>query len=334
MKEKRPWYKKWWMWLIVMLVIILLTVGMFFIFWFIDHSKMPDVIGLSPEEAANEIQTTSEQWNIAIHDVYGSPYKKDDVFDFVVVSSNPSAGDTLSKSDNNLTIELTVDFSPDTLARIRESAIQTEIQHYSENGTASEVFSDEDSFILFRSISPDSSATGPYYTQQEESRNREQNIKTAEAARANIAVFSYTSDGFLYDVALSPYSSATIEETALFDSKINEITAANDAFVSEHIEAIIPSILAYKFQTWESSDYVFDGSTLTVYAYSPLEETHLALDPEAGWNAKNMEEGEKAADRSTVALARMLRCNMVIKFYSKGALEPFYVSSGEKQSWF
>lgn len=331
---KKPWYVRWWVWLLAFLGLVFVVGIACGAFWFFTLAKMPEVIGLSPEQASQRIQESSENWNIVIKDVYENPYDdKYEVLDFVVIGADPEVGTVLGKLDSSVTITLTIDLSPESLADIREIAIQDEIQDSLANGWASEDYYDEGSFIVFKAVDSDPSTDIHSTSQEFAEYNKSLYQSLAEVTRANIIATAFTADGFLYAVSFSPYSRTTEEDARLAANWLSQLLSEADEFAAQHLETIADIFVATDLGTWPGSEWSYDGETLTFFAYSPYVDTRLGDDDGNEFTAKGLLEAKSAKEQQVKTFAQIFQCNVVIGFYDKGATEPFLSISSEKLPW-
>lgn len=332
---RRPWYKKWWTWTVGAVVAALVCMGVVFVLWNANHTEMPDLLGMSPEQATQSIDDLSGKWSIEILDSYGNPYdEKYEALDFTVIASSPIPGTVLTKSDSNLTITLTVDLSAEALATVREATIQKEIQDSLDNGWASEEYYDGGSFIVLKAVSAYSSVEIETTSQEFVSTNQDLYKAMTETTRANIAATAYTADGFLYGVCLAPYSQTTEEDKALFAERVAEMLSQADKFASDHLDIVASLVLKERFSLWPGSEYSYNGDTLTFFIYSPHSDTYFTYAGDQGdFSAKVQQEAQEGYEAIVQGLAQILRCNVVMNFYNKGAHEPFATASCEKLPW-
>ncbi len=335
---RKPWYAKWWVWLLAALGFVFVIIVASVALWFSTHARMPEVVGLSPEQASQQIQASSENWNIEIRNTYGSLYdNKYESLDFVVIETDPEAGTVLDKLNGEVTITLIVDLSQETLAEVRETAIQNEIQDSLENGFASEDYYDGGSFIVFKAVDSDPSISIHTTSQEFAEQNKSLYQSLAEITRANVIATAFTADGFLYAVSFTPYSKTTEEEASLAAEQLGRLLSEADEFAEKHRKDIADIYVAtnegWGLGQWPGSEWSYDGETLTFFAYSPFVDTRFGDGEGNELTAKGTLEAKKGYELQAKTFAQIFQCDVVINFYDDGATEPFFSTSSEKLPW-
>lgn len=289
---------------------------------------MPNVIGLSPDQAQMKIRRVSNAWQVKMFDPSGAPFEDTyDDLEFVVVATNPEPETILSMVDESIEISLSIDLSPETIAKIRKTVIDKEIQDSLENGFTSEDYYDGGSYIIFKAISSYPSGASSMTSEEFATLNQNTSDEYALLARANIVSLAYTSDGFLQGICISRYPETTDEEIDLLANQITRIITDADSYATSHINVIASSASQEVLSSWNGVDYLHNGDRLTFFVYSSYYDTGFISGEDA--SPKGHQEAEEFFRDYARALAQISRCNVDIKFYNKGAHEPFFIASSD-----
>ncbi|MCI8366537.1 MAG: hypothetical protein HFJ66_02920 [Eggerthellaceae bacterium] len=219
---KPPLYKRWWVWAIVVVSLIVVAVATAAAYLAMDRATLPDVAGLSISEAQNAIAEVSENWNVELsflEDADGVELTSENTADYEVKLTDPQAGETLSKSNNDQVIVLQIGKTQETLDREkaeaeaaaqaaqeaqekRQAYLQKQLEHSLENGFESGTYEDLGEIVVFNLIgnvdsfgyqSPRADYANPGYKQ-----NIDNCRSAADELGASVLFCHFTRDGYLH----------------------------------------------------------------------------------------------------------------------------------------
>jgi hypothetical protein len=215
-KRRKPLYKQRWLWLTAGAIIaVLAVVGILRIM--LNQVKMPDVVGLFPYEAKQQVQEISEKWKISFITSEGdllTVTDEDSYREYEVKSTEPSVGATLDRGNSSQIIVITIQGVEQKEALLggtraeREVFMQARIEEWVAAGWLRVDYTDDDSSVIFNFYHPVSEHLNWGETLEEQQEWKNYYLASAEyiaeAINSNILMNFYTSDNNLYYSVVAP----------------------------------------------------------------------------------------------------------------------------------
>lgn len=183
---------------------------------------MPEICGMVPSEANEELLGLSESWAVEYATDEGEEVTIESLEDYVgyeVKETEPNAGTLLSRSDESARIQVTIGKTEETLRKERQAIIDAEIADSLANGFEREEHEDGGSYVLFRAYRSDPvPMDGSYYPPPTDFEGDDSNVglyrNMAATLRSSVICACYTQDGYMTVLYYAPYSDASEEDLA------------------------------------------------------------------------------------------------------------------------
>lgn len=207
---------------------------------------MPDIRGMAPNEAYEELLDASESWAVEFVIDEGESVAVESLGDYggyEVKETEPSAGTFLGRGDESVCIQVTIGKTEETLKQERQAIIDAEIADSLENGYEREEYEDGGTYVLFRVYDSEPAIRGDggyfYIPSEEEDSNIELYREMANQLGSSVIVASYTKDGYLNQLYYAPYSEASEEELAQDSEVLGRVVQEAQAFNRQNAEAFL-----------------------------------------------------------------------------------------------
>jgi hypothetical protein len=200
--KKKPLLKHWQFWLGIALAVLLFAggvLGLFYLGYASRHVAMPDLAGVAPYEAGQQMAGISEDWKISYLTSDGIPVsiiKESDYEGWEVVSQEPSAGTVLEiespEQQVTLTIQLTEKYKAERTAIIDNYIKGQQINFgWPDNSISAFDYGD---LVVIKFFSTWNSHDG---VSTDGSGAQVEADMLATNLKSNVLIFSYTSDYYL-----------------------------------------------------------------------------------------------------------------------------------------
>lgn len=207
---------------------------------------MPDICGMVPSEAYEELLDVSESWAVEFVTDEGESVATESLGDYAgyeVKETEPGAGTFLGRSDESICIRVTIGKTEETLKQERQAIIDAEIANSLENGCEREEYEDGGTYVLFRAYDFEPAIRGDggyfYIPSEEEDSNIELYREMANQLGSSVIVASYTKDGYLNQLYYAPYSEASEEELAQDSGVLGRVVQEAQTFNRQNAEAFL-----------------------------------------------------------------------------------------------
>ena len=204
---------------------------------------MPDIRGMAPSEAHEELLDVSESWAVVFVTDEGESVAVETLEDYggyEVKETEPSAGTFLGRSDESACIQVTIGKTEETLKQERQAIIDAEIADSLANGFEREEYEDGGTYVLFKAYSSESVSAG-YYMQApivEGDSNVELYRTMAAQLKSSVLCACYTQDGYLYCLYYAPYSDASEDDLATDSEVLGGVVQEALEFNRGHAQAV------------------------------------------------------------------------------------------------
>lgn len=205
---------------------------------------MPDIHGMVPSEAHEELLDVSESWAVEFVTDEGESVAVESLEDYggyEVKETEPSAGTFLGRSDESACILVTIGKTEETLQQERQAIIDAEIADSLANGFEREEYEDGGTYVLFKAYGSESIPAGYYMSAPTVEGDSSVELYRTMAAQLKSSVLCacYTQDGYLYCLYYAPYSEASEGDLATDTEVLKGVVQEALTFNREHAQAYL-----------------------------------------------------------------------------------------------
>lgn len=206
---------------------------------------MPDIRGMAPNEAYEELLDASESWAVEFVIDEGESVAVESLKDYggyEVKETEPSAGTFLGRNDESVRIQVTIGKTEETLKQERQAIIDAEIADSLANGFEREEYEDGGTYVLFRAYDSESAIGGDryfYISSEEDDPDIELYREMAGRLRSSVIAACYTEDGYLVQLYYAPYSEASEEELAQDSEVLGRVVQEAQTFNRQNAETFL-----------------------------------------------------------------------------------------------
>lgn len=291
-------------------------------------AAMPDLAGLTPTDAQEQLARASEAWQVTYVTDEGEPVDAADLesYDgYEVKATNPGTGTFLGKGGDTK-VEVTIGKTEETIQKERQAIIDAEIQDSLANGWASEEYDDQGTYVEFRAYSKNHSTLaeggGTYYYYDTNSYNasKDGNIELyrsmAEKLKSTVICACYTKDGYLGCLYVAPYAGASEAELAEAEQRVTAILDEAHDHNYQNADALL--------STWCDAQQSYEqgqGRPVTIEYDITASEAYVY--EMYGWdwmvwngNAREQDESKRSEQQKAEWLAWVTGRNFTISYYT------------------
>ena len=206
---------------------------------------MPDIRGMVPSEAHEELLDVSESWAVEFVTDEGESVAVESLEDYSgyeVKETDPSAGTFLGRSDESVCTQVTIGKTEETLKQERQAIIDAEIADSLANGFEREEYEDGGTYVLFKAYGSEPAIGGGryfYIPSEEDDPDIELYREMANQLRSSVIAASYTKDGYLIQLYYAPYSEASEEELAQDNEVLGRVVQEALTFNRQNAETFL-----------------------------------------------------------------------------------------------
>lgn len=301
-------------------------------------AAMPDLAGLTPTDAQEQLARASEAWQVTYVTDDGEPVDAADLesYDgYEVKATNPGTGTFLGKGGDSK-VEVTIGKTEETIQKERQAIIDAEIQDSLANGWASEEYDDQGTYVEFRAYSKNHSTlaegggTWYYYDTNSYDASEDGNIELyrsmASQLKSTVICACYTKDGYLFCLYVAPYTGASEAELAEAEQRVTAILDEAHDHNYQNADALLSTWCDAR-QSYEQGQgrpvtIEYDVTASDAYVYNMY-----------GWgsmvwngNAREQDESKRSGQQKAEWLAWVTGRNFTISAYTSNN-EVFYTFS-------
>lgn len=223
---------------------------------------VPDVRGMTVEEADNAIDLVSDKWETTYHIEEGQMNALMNMYyasgrevgDLVVTDTYPAVGTSLNREDEEREVQLVVRLSDNELAKLRKQrkkAIKSEVSDSLKNGFSKETYQDNDIYILYRAYEKEDSDQGSWEDAPADFAEANESLykKLARKTGSSIVCGAYTKDGYLLGIAVTVHANATKAEKNRVISCAKKLRESGETYARKHSKQYLRGLLA----SWKKS---------------------------------------------------------------------------------